>query len=248
MINQGIICSDIAKKLNISKPHVSYYISKAKKKNLVKETLRDTFKSIQITQAGQNFLDQYEKDNPSVPICRAENIRFKATVTRMPTVPVDWKKIQMNNWVQHISEIDSVKVKLNMGKIPTIEFIPSPIEGENPFDLYATLLNECNKVAEILNERIGLEVDKLQSSSRGEWLTHEPIARKFCKHIGQVTYNGIGKINASKPREIGEFEFHDPRALKDYLLMPYRLKNIEDIVGRVLELLEQNNSSSEILD
>jgi hypothetical protein len=124
MINQGIICSDIAKKMNIPKSHVSYYISKAKKKNLVKETLRDTFKSIQVTQAGQNFLDQYDKNQLSVPICRAENIRFKAVVTQMPTVPVDWKKIEMHNWTQYASQIDSVKVRLNTGATPILELLP----------------------------------------------------------------------------------------------------------------------------
>ena len=41
------------------------------------------------------------------------------------------------------------------------------------------------------------------------------------------------------PLNIGEFEFHDPRSLKDYLLIPQRLKNIEVMVERVRDLLEQ---------
>lgn len=80
-----------------------------------------------------------------------------------------------------------------------------------------------------------MEVDKLQSSSRGEWLTYDPIAREFCKKNGQVKYEGIGTVNASRPRSIGEFEFHDPRALADYLLMPRRVENIETMIQKLLE-------------
>jgi len=85
----------------------------------------------------------------------------------------------------------------------------------------------------------GLEVGKLQSSSRGEWLIYDPIAKELCEHNGQVTYNGIVKVNASKPRKICELEFYDPRALLDYMLMPHRLKDVETMVKKILELLEQ---------
>lgn len=239
MIDQGIICSDIAKKLNISKPHVSYYIRKAEKKNLVKEIFRDTFKSIQITQAGKNFLDQYDKNQISVPILRAENIQFRAVITQMPTVLVDWKKIEMHDWTQYSSQIDDVKVRINTGATPILELLPSPVEGDDPYGLFVIYVCECLNVLFDLRDKIGLKVGKLELGSRGEWLVHDPIAKAFCKQNGQVTYEGIAKVNASKPRNIGEFEFHDPRVLKDYLLMPYRLKNIEEQVRKILEQLEQ---------
>jgi hypothetical protein len=242
MINQGIICSDISKKLNISKSHVSYYVRKAKEKNLIKEVFRDTFKSIEISQAGKNFLDQYDKNRVSVPICRAENIRFKAVIVQMPAIPVDWKKIEMHNWTQYTSQIDSVKVRLNTGNNPTLELLPSPVEGNDPFDLFVTNIYECLNVLIDLHYKIGLKVGRLQLGSRGEWLIYDPVARAFCKHNGQVDYQGIAKVNASKPLNIGELEFYDPRVLKDYLLMPNRLKNIEHNIGRILQLLEQRST------
>src|SRR5215469_15604382 len=48
-------------------------------------------------------------------IRRAENIRFKAPIHKMPSKPVDWPKVEMHNWSQYISEVESVKVKLNHG-------------------------------------------------------------------------------------------------------------------------------------
>jgi hypothetical protein len=49
-----------------------------------------------------------------------------------------------------------------------------------------------------------------------------------------VTYEGIGKVNASPPRHIREFEFYDPRALVDYLAMPKRVQNIEAMLEKAL--------------
>ena len=126
-----------------------------------------------------------------------------------------------------------------------MELLPSPVEGDNPYDLFIINVEECYKVLLDLYDKFGLKVSKLQLGSRGEWLVYDPIARAFCKHNGQVNYEGITKVNASKPLNLGEIEFHDPRSLEEYLLMPHRLKSIEDRLGRVLDLLEDkpyNNS------
>ncbi len=239
MIKEGAIAADIARTLDIKKSHVSYYIHKAKDKGLIKEITRDAFKILELTNSGKKFLDQYENNGSKPPICRAENIQFRAQIIQMPTIPVDWKKIQMHNWVQYQSEIDSIKLKLNLGKIPTLEFLPSPLDGSDPYDLLITMVYECMNVQFDLYNKFGLKTDKLQLGSRGEWVVYDPIAREFCKYNGQVNYEGVGKVNSSKPRNIGEFEFHDPRALHDFLHMPMRLKNIE----RLLEQLAQKEVS-----
>jgi hypothetical protein len=224
----------------------SYYVRKGIKLGLIKETSNSGHTRLELTQPGKNFLERYERLNPSLPICRAENIRFKARVIRIPDIPLNWRKVHMYNWTAYTSEVDTVKIKLNMGSSPTIEFIPSPVEGDNPFHLYSILFYECSRVAQELNERLGLEVGKLELSSRAEWLTYDPIARSFSKYHGEVTYEGLAKVNASKPRKIGEFEFFDPRALKDYLLMPQRLKNVEDKVDKVLKLLNEKTQADDV--
>jgi len=236
MVNEGLIASDIAKRLHMTKPHISYYIKKAKEKGYIRQSSRDVFALLEVTQPGKNFLDQYYKNNLSIPNLRLENIQFKATVIQMPTIPVNWKKIQMHNWTQYNSQIDDVKVRLNLGKVPSLEFIPSPVEGENIYDLITKTVESCINAYWNLYERIGLKLGSLRVCSRPEWVIHDPIAREFCKQNGQVTYDGIGKVNASKPRHIGEFEFFDPRALSEYLLMPQRLRNVETM----LERLSQN--------
>ena len=197
LINEGLIQGHIAKDLDIKSSHVAYYIKKAKNMGYVRSSLKDAVVILELTQAGKYFLDQCNKGRiPSPNSVRAENIRFKPEILRMPTIPVDWKKIQMRNWVQYSSQIDSVKVQLNMGT---------------------------------LYDRIGIKVGRLQVGSRGEWLVYDPIAGAFCN------YDGLAKVNASKPRRVGEFEFHDPRALADYLAMPRRIDKMERMLEKLLE-------------
>ena len=240
LIKEGFVATDIARKLNLKKSHVSYYIKKAKTMGFVNQVTRDVFSVLELTQAGKNLLDQYNRNNPSIPVCRAENIQFIADIFQMPTIQVDWKKIQMRNWIQYTSKIDEVKVNINIGKNPTIVFIPSPVDGVDPYEVYTILVTECLNVALELYDKIGLKVRNLRLSSRGEWLVYDPIARLFCKTNGQVTYDRIGKVNASPPRRIGEFEFHDPRALQDYLRMPGRIQKIEELLEKALTVLESD--------
>lgn len=233
LVQQGLIAAKIATLLQMKKSHISYYITKAKNQGYITQVTRDTFSVLKVTQTGKNLIDQYKHNNPSIPICRLENIQFKARILQMPTIPIDWKKIQMRNWAQYTSQIDNVKVRINMGTNPTLEILPSPVDGDNPNDLIVTTVYECINAILNLYERIGLKVDKLQVSSRPEWLVYDPVAREFCKNNGQVTYDGIGKVNASRPRQIGEIEFNDPRALIEYLNMPTMVKNIQNEVNRI---------------
>ena len=181
MVKQGIIAADIARTLNLKKSHVSYYVTKAKKQGYLKEVVRDAFAIIELTQAGKNLLDQYNKNNPTVPVCRLENIQFKAKILQMPSIPVDWKKIEMHNWTQYISKIDSVHVRLNNGLLPTLLLIPSPVEGDDHIQLYTVMVVACVNVILELHDKIGLRVGPLELGSRGEWLVYDPVANHFAR-------------------------------------------------------------------
>jgi hypothetical protein len=244
MVTEGVIAADIARNLNIKKSHVSYYIKNATNLGYVRQATRDAFSLIELTQAGKNFLDRYTQNNPPIPICRLENIQFKARVLQMPKIPVDWKKIEMHNWTQHTSQIDGVHVRLNDGSVPTLVLLPSPADGDDPFQLYTVMVFACVNVLLELHDKFGIRVGPLELGSRGEWLVYDPVAKSFCKNNGQVTYDRIGKVNASPPRHVGEFEFYDPHALADYLAMPKRVQNIENMLTKVLS--PENEKSIEL--
>jgi predicted transcriptional regulator len=118
MINEGFIPTDIASWLDISKQLVSYYIKKAIESGYVRELWQDTFKAYELTQPGKNFLamsNHQHYSSLSKPICRAENIRFKASVYKMPSSSVDCHTVGMRNWTQYTTEVDYIKIKLNDG-------------------------------------------------------------------------------------------------------------------------------------
>jgi DNA-binding MarR family transcriptional regulator len=238
MINQEFTLKKISDTLGIEQPHVSYYIRRAREFRYITESRpRDRFKIIKLTQPGINFLDQYRNKvrNKRGASCRAENIRFKAPVHRMPPKNPDWDRVKMNNWSQYKSRVDDIKVRLNMGKSPTIEFLPSPLAGKNHDELYGILYHECTEAARKLEQTLDMEIGRLELEPGAEWVAHDPVARTICKSNGQVTIEGLGKINASKPLRRGEIEYFDLRRAVDYFEMPERVFRIEKMLEELLK-------------
>lgn len=236
MISEGLFITEISRALNVEKSHVVYYINRAKERGYVKELTRDRFKILEITQVGKNFLAMYQHSLlDHKPICRAENVRFKAPVFNMPSSAVDWHKVEMNNWNQYSTEVDCIKVKLNDGTNPSLEFIPAAVDGNDPIKLYCNLLLDCNDAARKLEQTLDMRIGRLELSSKGEWITYHPLARTITEYTGRVTVDGIGKINASLPSRFGEFEFYDPRRAAEFMEMPRRVARLEQKVDRLLE-------------
>jgi hypothetical protein len=190
--------AQLASELKISEPHISYYVRKAIRMGYIKELFRDKVRALEITQTGKIFLDQYkykheyiykygyDKQSSStyknqLPICRAENVRFKAKVHKLPSEPLDWNKVEMNNWRQYINIIDTIKVHLNNGKDPSIEFIPSPINGSNPWELFGILYNDCNEVARKLEQLLDMEIGRFEIEPGAEWVVYDPVASIISK-------------------------------------------------------------------
>jgi hypothetical protein len=94
-----------------------------------------------------------------------------------------------------------------LGKAPTIEFLPSPIDGDSPWQLYGLLLNECNEAARKLEQTLGIEICRLDIETGAEWVVYDPIAKLICEYHGPITVDGLAKINASKPSHRGEIEY-----------------------------------------
>lgn len=148
----------------------------------------------------------------------------------------------MNNWSQHNSIVDNVKVHLNNGKAPSIEFIPSPIDGSNPMELVGILQYDCNEVARKLEQTLDMEIGRLELEHSSEWVVYDPVANTISKQNGQITVDLLGKINASKPFRRGELEYFDPRFAADYLTMPRRISNIEKLLEILLKKLNDDDN------
>ena len=239
MISDGLTQTEIAKALKMKESHVSYYVRKAKENGYLNVVARDRINIYELTQAGKNLIDQYDNkmQYPQLPSCRAENVRFIARVHKFPTKSPDWHKVQMNNWTQHNSTVDNIKVHLNEGKNPTIEFLPSPIDGENPWELYGILSYDCTEAARKIEQTFDMEIGRLEMESRPEWVVYDPVAHAICRYNGQITIEGLGKINASKPSRRGAIEYFNPRFAAEYFSMPMRMSKIEKLLEKILEFL-----------
>lgn len=237
MVREHSSQAQIANTLGVSKSHVSYYVKRAVQIGYVQQICRDSIKILELTQKGTNSIDQYNNRTSikqQLPRCRAENIRFKVAVYRLPSKSSDWKKVAMNNWTQYNSIVDDVKVHLNYGKSPSMEFIPSPVDGSNPWELYGILYNDCNEAARKLEQTLDMEIGRLDMEHGAEWVVYDPVANLISQQSGQITIDGLGKINASKPLRRGEIEYFDPRFAADYITMPMRISNIEKLLEDLL--------------
>jgi hypothetical protein len=95
-----------------------------------------------------------------------------------------------------------------------------------------------------------MQIGRLELSSKAEWVVYNPLAKAITNTTGRITVDGICKINASLPNRYGEFEFHDPMAAAEFLVMPRRISKLEQDVGgikqdmkEVLDLVKQQGRS-----
>ena len=56
-----------------------------------------------------------------------------------------------------------------------------------------------------------MEIGRLETESGPEWVVYDPVASIISKQNCQITVDGLGKINASKPHRRGELEYFDPK-------------------------------------
>ena len=105
-----------------------------------------------------------------------------------------------------------------------------------------------NEIARKLEQTLDMEIGRLEIENHPEWVVYDPVANIISKHNGQITVDGLAKINASKPLRRGELEFFDPRFAAEYLTMPRRISNIEKLLERQLkkdkETHEENTNST----
>jgi hypothetical protein len=248
LVEKDMTQAQIARDLKKSKQLVGYYLSKMEELGFIKRGVRDAFVPRELTAAGKRFLDQYQ-NNKEPPTLALENMSFIAEVYKIPEITVDWEKVQLNNWVQyhHRDKIDGVSIRVNCGKQPTVELFPTRVEGSDPFELFGIAQRACIAALVKLCESTGMVAGDLQPNSRPEFVVPSPIAKRFTQHLGQVTLEGIGKVNASLPNRDGEFEFHNPRDAVGFLALPRNVRELEQRVENLdqkIQILAQVNGSA----
>ena len=89
-----------------------------------------------------------------------------------------------------------------------------------------------------LEQTLDMEIGRLEMESGVEWVIYNPMAGTMCKSNGQITIEGLGKVNASKPLHRGEMEYFDIRRAANYFSMPERLARMEKRLEQHSDLLK----------
>jgi hypothetical protein len=75
--------------------------------------------------------------------------------------------------------------------------IPSPMDGNDPWELFGIQYYDCNEVARKLERILDMEIGRLELEPGTEWAVYDPLAKLISRYNGQITVDGLGKINAS---------------------------------------------------
>jgi len=186
MIKNVKTTPEICNTLGISKQRLSYYTSKLTNVGYIKLVTRDVFSIWKVTEGGQTFLDKYHNNNKynNKSIGRVEHIRFKAAVISLPEpIPTNWKKVDMNNWTEYWFELNDVKIKLNCGQSPTVEFIMPPMDDYegNPHAIYCSLQTNCLQVVQQIQTIYNMSIGSIELSSKAEWVVYDPVSKALSK-------------------------------------------------------------------
>jgi predicted transcriptional regulator len=244
MIKEGIPTPEICGTLGISRQLLFYHVSKLLTKGYIKKEARGSFNIYKVTSVGQAFLDKYHRNNKYniKPVGRVEHVRFKAPVIILPEpIPTNWNKAPMHNWMEYWFELNDVKIKLNHGQSPTIEFIMPPVDDYegNPQKIYCILQTQCMHVVQQIENVYNMDIGALELSSNGEWVIYDPVAKAVSEQYN-VNIPGVAKINASRPALYGEFEFTTPYDAAAYLHAIRLIPELLETMKKVLKLSAEN--------
>jgi len=221
LIKQGYYPSKIAKIVGRAKQTIHYHIKKLEKLGYIELQSRDVITIYRVTQAGQKFLDEFERCVFRGRRLRLHNVVFKYRILREPLRPIDWRKVvRLRNWGQLIGRECGLTVRKNPD---SIEVFCRVLEGDDPYELLFRAREEADRLASFLEKKFDMVLGRGELSRKPHFGVYDAIAGKFSKSF-QLS-DDVAKIDESEG--YGEIDWHDPGLAKDYLLMPSRLRSLE---------------------
>ncbi|MFZ7137887.1 MAG: hypothetical protein ACOWW1_05665 [archaeon] len=250
MLGFGYYPARIAKKLGKSKGTIAYYVKQLEKCRYIEkeENLDKLAKGLyignckgvltlyRVTQAGSNFIARIE--NGVFERClRLHNLYMKYPILEAPSVEIDWRRVQLNNWSQLIGVACGLTVRKNTD---SFEIIASVMDGTNAYELLLKAKDECDSVVAHLEGKFRMVLGRGELSRKPHFGVYDPIAGKFTKSFELST--DIGKMDESEG--LGERDYYNPDDANAHMHMPHDIwvlkKQVNslqrDIAGQHLDL------------
>jgi DNA-binding transcriptional ArsR family regulator len=147
LLAAGMYSANIAKTLNMSKPHVAYYTKILEKTGLIRREKRSNVVCYEVRAKGKNFLDKTESVLVGSKIWRLHNAKYRYGLLHDGVWPVEWRKVEMTNWTSLLG----LEAGVGVQQTPSSIIINvDALYGEDPVKLMDAAKSIADRTAKTL--------------------------------------------------------------------------------------------------
>lgn len=232
LLAAGRYSAEIARMLQMSKPHVAYYTKMLEKIGFILRERRSSSVCYLVTEQGKNFLDRCEGVLVGSKIWRLHNAKYRYGLIRNGVWP-DWRRVQMTNWTALLGLECGTNIQLTPSSV-VINI--DALYGDNPTALLDTAKSIADRVAQNLVLKYKCLLEEGRICRNPHIAIDDPVAEFVSRYFEISTSEA--KIDRSKGS--GEIDFFGVKNAIDYLRMPEQVnwivENLESLSLDVKEI------------
>jgi len=221
--------------LGISRQHVGYYVKKLVKQGILQREVRDKATFYSLTERGKNFLVEMEKRFVPARTVRLHNVVFLFPIVVQPRLPVDWRRVELQNWTQLVGSELGLTVRKNPD---SVEVFCDVVEGTDPYELMLRAHDEAGRLATHLEQKFQMKLGRPALSRKPHFHVSDPVA----EHVGKFMEfsDDVGKVDESEG--FGELDLYDPNFVKNYMIafttLPGLVQRQERELGEIKDTMK----------
>lgn len=221
LLGAGRPPSAVAAAVGISRPSMSYWVSKLKNLEYLRlcpQSVAGSWNFYELTDSGSKILTGSEEDR-SVIVLEDYPVKFDV-VSWGRADDLAWEKLgEPRNWVKlgfKIGEITVVRTS------KSVIVHPGRLKGDNSWNLVFVASQECNRVARWLEQKAGMMVRPGEPIKRPTFQVYDQLAEKVTQQFSFKNEDGEG-ADRSPPARKGHWEL-GPETANDFIRTSSRLK------------------------
>jgi len=213
--------ANIAKSLNMSKPHVAYYTKILEKIGFIRREKRSNVVCYEVTTKGKEFLDKTESVLVGSKIWRLHNAKYRYGLLHDGAWPAEWRKVEMTNWTALLGLEAGVGVQHTPS---SIIINVDALYGENP----VTLIDSARSVADRTAKTLMLKYKCLLSEGSLCRKPHIAIDDPVAEFVSRYFEISTPESKIDRSEGPGEIDFFGAKNAVDYLRLPERVNQMAD--------------------
>jgi predicted transcriptional regulator len=217
----GMYSANIAKRLDMSKPHVAYYTKILERTGFIRREKRSNVVSYEVTAKGKDFLDNTESVLVGSKIWRLHNAKYRYGLLHDGAWPIEWRKVEMTNWTSLLG----LEAGVGVQHTPSSVIINvDALYGENPLSLMDTAKSIADRTAKTLMLKYKCLLAEGSLCRKPHFAIDDPVAEFVSRYFEISTPES--KIDRSEGP--GEIDFFGVKNAVDYLRLPEEVSAIRE--------------------